>query len=63
MCIGYAVCLLRGHLCCAGDLLMRWSDGEYLSTWHRVRAPTSSNGIPEVSIPSAARPALKRVNA
>ncbi|KAK9807304.1 hypothetical protein WJX73_010800 [Symbiochloris irregularis] len=29
-----------------GDLLMRWSDGEYLSTYHRVRAPTKDNGIP-----------------
>lgn len=27
---------------------MRWSDGEYLSTYHRVRAPTATNGIPEV---------------
>lgn len=28
---------------------MRWSDGEYLSTYHRVRAPTKDNGIPLVS--------------
>ncbi|KAK9785771.1 hypothetical protein WJX73_004277 [Symbiochloris irregularis] len=30
-----------------GDLLMRWSDGEYLSTYHRVRAPAPDNNIPE----------------
>ena len=34
----------------AGDLLMRFSDGEYLSTYHRVRSPASDNDIPEVRL-------------
>lgn len=31
---------------------MRWSDGVYLSTYHRVRAPTKDNDIPLVSYPA-----------
>lgn len=27
---------------------MRYSDGEFLSTYHRVRSPSPNNGIPEV---------------
>ncbi len=37
----------------AGDFLMRYSDGEFLSTYHRVRSPTPDNGIPEVSLERA----------
>ena len=29
---------------------MRFSDGEYLSTYHRVRSPAPDNNIPEVRL-------------